>query len=76
MSIRCVYAPRTLISSLVCAHDSRDRLLPGRHMELYSVEMVADEGMFHDHGGHDVACHCRTSGGQLLSPCDVSFPHD
>jgi hypothetical protein len=36
-------------------------------MELYSVEMVADEGMFHDHGGHDVACHCRTSGAVNMS---------
>ena len=63
MSIRWVYAPRTLISSLVCAHtDLGTVCCQVGIMELYSMEMVADEGMFHGHGDHDVACHCRASG--------------
>ena len=65
MSNRCVYAPRTLISSLVCAHTTLGTVCC--QVGITQLEMVADEGVFHDHGGHDVACHCRTSGAVNIS---------
>ena len=65
MSIRHACAPRNLTSSLVCAHTGLGTVCC--QVGITQLEMVADEGVFHDHGGHDVACHCRTSGAVNIS---------
>ena len=62
MSARRAHAPRILCSSLaLCSHGVGTVCSHVRHVEVFSMEMVADEAVLQGHGGRDLVGQSRAA---------------